>query len=207
MFCEGERYPQDVVSFVDYTSAYTFDHHGTTVSIHDIEVTVPPGAIPEGIIVHIEMGVALYGPFSFPENRQPVSPILWFSIKEDVELLLPITYKVPHVIADIGSVNLMFVKAKHTSRHRNHFTFEEIPDAEISTSEPGYGSIISEHRCFLCIAAGKTKNLALKKKYSLHVITKRKDSEILLACTYFLKTCFEVILYSEPPTYSSTSGT
>ena len=54
---------------------FTCDKHGTTISMNDIKVTIPPGAVPEGVVLNIEMGVALYGPFMFSGNNQQVSPI------------------------------------------------------------------------------------------------------------------------------------
>jgi hypothetical protein len=186
------------VSFIDEVCVHTCDHYGVTLSKYDVQVLIPPGAVPKGAIVHIEMGVALYGPYKFPDGYQPVSPILWFCIREDVELLIPVVYTLPHVITNIDSVNLKFVKAKRQT-HKNHFDFEVLPSADMHFKIPGYGSLTSKHACFLCIAAGNsskvTKNLALKKGYCLHFLIKRIDSSsyrILLICTYFLETCFEV---------------
>jgi hypothetical protein len=188
------------VPFIDKVNVhmYTCDHRGTTLSIHDTQVFIPPGALPDGVIVHIEMGVVLHGPYKFPDGYQPVSPILWFCIKEDVELLIPVVYTLPHVITDIDSVTITFVKANHQI-HKNHYDFEVLPRADMDFNNTGYGSLTSKHSCFLCIVAGKsskvTNCLALKKGYFIHLLTERINSSsyrILFICTYFLKTCFEV---------------
>ena len=43
---------------------------------HDITLRIPERAMAEGEKIHFEVGVAMYGPFTFPENTQPISPIL-----------------------------------------------------------------------------------------------------------------------------------
>ena len=176
---------------------YTCDQLGDELTADDITVTIPPGAIPEGATVHIEMGVALYVPFQFPDNHQPVSPILWFCIKEDMEPLLPVTYKLPHMITDISRVKLTFAKAGHTDNpnfellHHNNANFTP---SNPHTNEYGYGVLSTKHCCYLCIGA-YTQGQALKSGYCLHTLIKKEDDshyQILLLCTYFLKTCFEV---------------
>ena len=190
------------VPFIEEIDSYSCDFHGATLSIHDITVTIPPGAIPDEITAHIEMGVALYGPFKFPNNCQPVSPILWFCIQEDIELLLPLTFRLPHVIADISRANITFIKADHItyqdSVKRDMFTFQPVLDGESDfTRESGYGYLSSKHCCFLCLNAENniTKDLALKKGYCLHILIENRSPasyRILLFFTYFLGTCFEV---------------
>ena len=66
---------------------------------HDITLRIPEGAVAEGEKVHFEVGVAMYGPFIFPENTQPISPILWLHLLEKniklnkcMELILPHCY-------------------------------------------------------------------------------------------------------------------
>ena len=197
--CEFVAPLQDV-PFVEEISSYTCDDRGATLSIHDITVTIPPGAIPDEVTAHIEMGVALYGPFKFPDNCQPVSPILWFCIQEDIELLLPLTFRLPHVIADLSQANITFAKTNHItyqdSAKRDVFTFERVSNGELDfAKESGYGILSSKHCCFLCLNAEITKDLALEKGYCLHILIENRSPasyRILLIFTYFLKTCFEV---------------
>ena len=60
------------------------DYHGKeyTIKDHDITITIPKEAIQEGKKVHLEIAVALYGPFKFIGNMQPTSPILWLCLEE-----------------------------------------------------------------------------------------------------------------------------
>lgn len=193
--------PLQGVPFIEEISSYTCDHHGAMLSIHDITVTIPPGAIPHEVTAHIELGLALYGPFKFPDNCQPVSPILWFCIQEDIELLLPLTFRLPHVIADLSQASITFAKSSHhtyqDSTKRDIFTFEPVYDGESDfKKEAGYGYLSSKHSCFLCLNAENiTAEIALQKGYCLHILTENKSPNsyrILLVFTYFLKTCFEV---------------
>lgn len=192
------------IPFIHATESYTCDQHGRELSIDDITVTIPPGAIPDGVTAHIEMGVALYGPFKFPDNHQPVSPILWFCIQEEIELLLPIKYSLPHIVTD-NSIKLVFAKAMHLgSAEVLNFVFDILSDGDGDSNftctnplmnQHGYGHLSTKHCCFLCIEAKIRKDLALEHGYCLHaLIKKEKDShyQILLLCTYFLETCFEV---------------
>ena len=197
--------PLQGVPFIEEISSHTCDHRGATLSIHDITVTIPPGAIPDEVTAHIEMGVTLYGPFKFPDNHQQVSPILWFCVQKDVKFLLPLTFRLPHVLADTSQANITFAKAGHLTYQdtmkRNMFTFEPVHNRESDfTKESGYGYLSSKHCCFLCLSAENniTKDLALQKGYCLHILIEKRSPayyRILLVFTYFLSTCFEVYAF------------
>ena len=176
--------------------SYTCDQLGDTLFIDDITVTIPPGAIPEGVTAHIEMGVALYGPFKFPDNHQPVSPILWFCIKENIELLQPLTYRLPHIIKDISGVEVTFAKANHSATNTDTFTFQTLECGQQNFAKDSpYGSLSTKDMCYLCIQAKITPDFALKKGYCLHAFIEEQRSStyrIIFVCTYFLRTCFDV---------------
>ena len=87
---------------------------------HDITLRIPEGAVAEGEKVHFEVGVAMYGPFIFPENTQPISPILWLCLlEEDVELKKPFQVILPHYLTGLNEEKMKqhkirFVKANHS---------------------------------------------------------------------------------------------
>ena len=102
------------------------DHSGCdyTIEGHDITVTIPEGAVAEGEKIHFEVGVAMYGPFIFPDNTQPISPILWLrQLEEDTQLrrccqlVLPHCYKGLESIASRGpgENNVFFATVDHNS--------------------------------------------------------------------------------------------
>ena len=125
--------PLREIPFLGSITTHTCDKHGVELSVSDVLVSIPPGAIPDGVLAHIEMGVALYGPFVFAENHQQVSPILWFCIQEDIDLLLPITYTLPHIIVDINHVQLSFAKANHFGTDRSRSTQDRESSGEVNT--------------------------------------------------------------------------
>ncbi len=186
------------VPFVNGIREYTCDKDGGTLSHDDIEVTIPPGAIPDGMTAHIQMGVALHGPFEFSDGYQQVSPILWFWIKEDIELLLPLEFKVPHVLTDVTGIELTFSKADHKNytlcANKNRvFSFQ--PMTETITTDCGYGILSAKHCCYLCILAKIEKNILMRRGFCLHTLIEKNpphSHRIIHLCTYFINTCLIV---------------
>ena len=191
------------------------DEKGRTMMVGDISVTIPQGALPSGVSAVAEMGVALYGPFKFHSNQQPVSPILWFCFQEEVDLLLPVEFKLAHTMADISRVQLNLIKAGHkycdctdttSCSCEPVFSFESLSDEELvdkrfpnptfSAEEScGYAYFSTKYFGFFCLEARISKELALEKGYCLHILIEKINSStyrILHVCTYFLKTCFYV---------------
>ena len=75
-----------------------------TIKRHDITVRVPKRALPEGMEIHLEVAVAMYGPFKFSETVEPISPILWLCILEkNIVLSKPITVRIPHALSHMSS--------------------------------------------------------------------------------------------------------
>ena len=50
---------------------------------NDFSLEIPEGAIPEGERLTIDVGVALFGPFKFPEGLRPVSPVFWVCVRDN----------------------------------------------------------------------------------------------------------------------------
>ena len=48
------------VPFLSSVYMYTCDNRGTKINVDDVRVSIPPGAVPDGVVINIEMGVALY---------------------------------------------------------------------------------------------------------------------------------------------------
>ncbi len=174
------------------------DEKGACLQVDDIEVTIPAGAISPGVTVHVEMGVALYGPFTFAENCQPVSPILWFCTQEGVEFNLPVTFKLPHIVMDDGGVRLAFAKANHLEKGSNGmFSFKEINSGSstkfVHYRYRHYGVLTTWHHCFLCIQAeAKGRDLSAQMGYCLHIVTKQEDPFTYKIILLSLETCFNV---------------
>ena len=209
------------VPFVDEVTVLAFDSSGKEcINIdHDITLKVPENAIPQGSVVHFEVAVALYGPFHFPEDRRPISPILWICQQEDIVLQKPIDVILPHILnnelanEDISRYDLQFYKADHTDyitkpNRCRQYVFRPLNDdiQFISTKDNSFGVLRTTHCCFLCITATQTaelsQDIALKKGYCLSYIeclqspyTNKPPRDIVYFCTsFFLKTCLKVSL-------------
>ena len=84
---------------------------------NDFSLEIPEGAIPEGETVTIDIGVALYGPFQYPEGLRPVSPVFWLCVRDKkfFHFLRPVAVTIPHFLDlenhnDIESLGLTFLK-------------------------------------------------------------------------------------------------
>ena len=122
---------KDHIPFL-YYGRLDCDHYGLEYAIeeHDITLGIPEGAVAEGEKVHFEVGVAMYGPFIFPKNTQPISPILWLYASEDVRINEWFQLNLPHCYT--GSVippeQISFAIADQNSTEiidgQAHFLFE-----------------------------------------------------------------------------------
>ena len=164
------------VPFLDH-QILEIDYNGreyTNVD-HDITLRIPKGAVAEGEKVHFEVGVAMYGPFIFPKNTQPISPILWLCLlEEDTELKKPFQVILPHYLTGLNEERIehhkiRFVKANHSEityvDNQMSYTFQEC-DANsrsqfASSGYRSYGVLISKHCCFYCLQAKVSHELAM----------------------------------------------
>lgn len=150
-----------------------------TIEDDDITLRIPKGAVSEGEIVHFEVGVAAYGPFHFPEETQPISPILWDCLlEESCELKKPFQLTVPHTISQVFEDTIRyheasFVKASHNDQIllRNVVTYKfnhcDIEPIFTSIGVRNYGVLLAKHFCFYCLKAKQTAELAVDAGYSL----------------------------------------
>ena len=180
---------------------------GATIEIDNVTIIVPPGAVPTGLTAHIEVGIALHGPFAFPKNYQPVSPVVWLCFQEDFELLLPLIIKLPHMVTDTSKVPLTFAKANHCeygyayAKEKRLYNFKRVVDGDsyftnlTQENQNGYGTLHVKHCCLYCIHAKITPALAKSSGYCLHTLIEEKTPSrcrIVHVCTYSLKQCFKV---------------
>ena len=74
---------------------YTFEDH-------DITLIVPEGALAKDQTVHFEFDAAVYGPFIFPKNVCPISPIVWlYPLEKDVKLKKSFQLILPHFLTEL----------------------------------------------------------------------------------------------------------
>ena len=97
---------------------------------HDITLRIPEGAVAEGEKVHFEVGVTMYGPLIFPENTQPISPILWLYASEDVrmnelfQLILPHCHTGSVIPPELISFAIADQNSTEIIDGQSHYSFE-----------------------------------------------------------------------------------
>ena len=170
---------------------------------HDITIVIPEGAIDENQKVNFEIGVALDGPFSFPENTQPISPILWLClIEEDVKLKKPFQIILPHYLMRISEERIQyhkvsFVKASHNKNKSLSYNFYHCNSKTnfISHGFRSYGVLESQHCCFYCLQVNVTPELTRDSGYCLariESLLSPQRNEVYFSVSYFLETCLRV---------------
>ena len=173
---------------------------------HDISVEIPKGCVSEGEKLCLEVGVAMYGPFKFTDDSQPISPILWLCfLNEDVKVNKPIKIIVPHFLTGLTESRLQehrvsFAKAKHKDYipQEDYIVYNFEPSADktqfISIKGKSYGVLETTHCCYLCIRAKRTSLLAKDAGYRLARVERISPrwNEIHFAATYRLTTCCKV---------------
>ena len=187
-----------VVEFDCNAQAYTIDGH-------DITLRIPKGAVEEGKTFHVEIGVAMYGPFHLPENTQPISPVAWVCLLEaNIKLEKPFQLIIPHFLTQLSKERLAyhdvrFAKAGHNDLCSDNkvYTFHDCDTKPLftSTGHRSYGVLISKHFCFYCLKANRTPELAVDAGYSLvrieNFLTNRRN-EVFFCAIYLLESCLRV---------------
>ena len=167
------------VPFINAVETTTFTHNGRqyTSESHDIRITIPKGAIKKHMVAHLQVGVALHGPFSFPDAKRPVSPIIWISMTPNTNLKKPIEITVPHFVkasSQSSSEKLVFLKAaskiKSTSRRKNYeakYHFSKVTENNQQFNSENYGTVFTKDFCFFCIVGDVSSNSTLTANYCL----------------------------------------
>ena len=193
------------MSYVDPVDRVTFDTKGGRYfnQDHGIGLNIPPGAVPEGDHVTIEIGASLSCPITFPSGTRPVSPMLFVCVVDNpnYQFLKPVKLRLPHCLdittkEDVTDLEVRFLKSSH-----NLFCFHEAKGK--FTFQPGThcGILNTTHFCCFCIGANKKKADLTKISYRLiKVVPNCKTTSSLrwkahYCITYFLPTCLRVSVH------------
>ena len=129
-----------------------------TDETNDFSLEIPEGAIPEGMRLTVDVGVALFGPFQFPEGLRPVSPVFWVCVRdhENFEFSKPVTVTIPHFLElenddDIQSLSLTFLKADHDTNVEQMCQFRQTDGKMTFELGKRFGLLQTTHFCSLCI--------------------------------------------------------
>ena len=141
---------------------------------NDFTLKIPEGAIPEGESLTIDIGVALYGPFQYPEGLRPVSPVFWICVRDRkaFHFLKPMEVTLPHFLTldgeeDVQSLRLTFLKGEHRMEGRQKTHFQQAEGMALFRPGSGYGVLHTHHFCYLCIASRKSKETIQKAKFCM----------------------------------------
>ena len=158
----------------------------------------------------MRVGVTLFGPFMFPENYQPISPLLQLCPSEVdyYEFKKPIIVILPHFLSEKTIENLntgevRFAKANHNYSEKDEekcheFEFVDTKPKFATSGSRNFGVLQTQHCCYLCLL--KKKNLK-GAEYNLVRIEKplQPQSEIHFLVTYCLDTCLQALDEQYPP--------
>ena len=163
---------------------------------HNFTIRIPKGALKKKATVEIQIGLAIHGPFTFPEHSCNVSPILWLCSIPDTKFRKPIQVTLPHCVTnahlagslkrrkpdDCRGLALQFTTASlkcggssssnNKSRGKQQFEFQPSDGEESITTDPleMIGSLSTKHLSPLCIVGSCDKNQQLPRELALHAI-------------------------------------
>ena len=174
-----------------------------TDDVNDFSLEIPEGAIPEGERLTIDVGVALFGPFQFPEGLRPVSPVFWVCVRDNPNFKFSkqVTVTIPHFLhlendEDIQSLGLTFLKADH-KKYDELYEFKPT-DGEMEFAN--FGILKTDHFCCLCLAVtDKVKSLknarfCMTTAFPRHLISVGRSIDAYIFITFFnLKTCLKLV--------------
>ena len=187
-------------------------------SEHNFTIKIPKGATKKRGTTEIQIGLALHGPFTFPDRTQNVSPILWLCAIPDTKLRKPVQITLPHCITNAhhGSLKhrrgdeglaLQFASASLKSgtsskSRKRQFEFHPTEGEEVLWPSETCGSILMKNLSPVCIVASSAKTADLKRELSLHacycivpVVPQRiqgRDWSIHFCITFHLQSCIQV---------------
>ena len=172
---------------------------------HDFILEIPEGAIPKGESITIDIGIALHGPFQYPEGLRPVSPVFWVCVREqkNFQFLKPVNVTIPHFLhlenlSDIESLGLTFLKGDHEMNPQQMYPFQQAEGDILFKPFGKYGVLQTTHFCSLCIASNITMLLFEKAKFCVSAFIPREVSVHQPSYAYFfvsflLKTCLSTV--------------
>ncbi len=195
-------YFADTLSFTKAGMRYQNESMGVTIN-------VPEGAIKEELL-DIKVGLALYGPFNYPDGLRPVSVVLLMCPQQEVTLLKPIEVILPLIIdcaqdsIDSSNCGLTPLKACHDNyddvKKMNRFEAFNVENLEVFMDKNfNYSSFLIDHFCYVCLAAGTTRPLNFS-----YCLSRIKPSVFPLNCrstinfcvSFCVEACLKVIAIS-----------
>lgn len=169
--------------------------------IHDISFTIPPQAVSEGTEITIEYAIAVVGPFTFPDDITPVSPILWVRISRENHgagrLQKPLEIGLPHAVSCRENSNLLrFLSAKINGES---YSFTKAhKSAKFKPCRGTLNTKLSKQQYFFCIAAKVCQEVVSRTQYCVIKVAPKRPYDcswkMYFFVTYALAACVEVCI-------------
>ena len=201
------------VPFIEPVDVITVGYEGVQYSNQNLGVLIdiPKGTVSKGSLLNLEVGVSLNGPFQFPPELKPISPILMLCPQEDIQLQKAMTITLPHVLHEATNNDIEAMKADHSSLFSSsggsgrckfvELTREECEVKLHSKDNEGYAYATFElfHFCFVSLRARSTRKDASKRGYCICPVfplrhLSNNTSTYHFCVTYFMKPCIEVYM-------------
>ena len=177
-----------------------------------LRIDIPEGAVPKGSLLHLAVGMCLYGPFKFPDGLHPITPILMLCPQSNIELSKSYRVTLPHIIEDAedGDVEALGIEVIKADHMKSLVAGESIFDTIIKDSHLSFSTLNNieqatfslSHFCFITLRGKKKSEVQGRTRYcvcpllppprtgSSHVFTYH------LCVTYFMSPCLKVSVKS-----------
>ena len=171
---------------------------------NDFGLEIPAGAIPEGESITIDTGVALYGPFQFPEGVRLVSPVFWICVRDqDFQFLKPVKVTIPHCLNieshdAIQSLGLTSLRGNHEMSPDKMYQFQQAEGDVLFEPLKKHVVIENTHFCSLCISCKETPKFFEEARFCLYsviprIISPGEPSFAFVFITFLLETCLTTV--------------
>ena len=171
---------------------------------HNIQLRIPEGAISAAslaVSTNLEFAATLQGPFEFPADVKPVSPIVWFSTQVGIQFAKSVELTLPHFAN--RSEPLAFYAAD-TRKLRGKFQFQRLRAREKGITERDgtlktkLSANQSRFVCIACMGSKPIKEVINRAKYYIvKAAPKTIDTsqwKVFYCIVLSLPTCIEVCL-------------
>ena len=183
-------------TFLQPLEVLSFDHMGAKYRNEGmgVMIEIPEGAVEEGMVVTIKVGIALHGPFNYPTNVHPISPVLLLCPEKEIHLLKPIKIVLPHIMDSLQEDEVMLLKAHHF----NGCSFTPIKSESMMLFKQkrfNYCLFSINHFCYMCIGRDRSKSEAEKFGYDLTCVVPKvckKSDKIFIYLSFNMEPCIKV---------------
>ena len=208
IFATGFNIPDDLKKGCCVLYTIQLDENGCTHTndCYGFSITFPPGSLLSNQTVTLTIGVMIHGPFLFPDNVVPISPILWVCGNCcDLKLLKNATIVLQHCLdiekSDDRGIQILFMKA-HVNQHcivsgnKRRYIFQSMGNA--SVLEDHNAESLTSHFCSFCLATKMSDTLKEQTQYCITLFADKANSKCVFAVTYLLKACIQVNSMQKP---------